>query len=147
MLGLSISNAGNSALLASVEALKYNRAMTIIAKQRLLRVKNIAFFSNQLTLPYFALPSYIAALNQPYVVEGTGTYGAVLARVLREQGSEVLEVSRPNRSKRHLRGKSDPTDAENAARAVLAGEATAIPKSQSGAAEALRTVSMAGEAP
>lgn len=76
-------------------------------------------------------------------VEGTGTYGAGLARVLREQGIEVLEVNRPNRSKRRLRGKSDPTDAENAARAVLAGEATAIPKSQSGAAEAMRTVSVA----
>jgi transposase len=42
-----------------------------------------------------------------------------------------------------LKGKSDPTDAENAARAVLAGEATAIPKSQSGGAEAMRTVSVA----
>jgi len=76
-------------------------------------------------------------------VEGTGTYGAGLARVLREQGIEVLEVNRPNRSKRRLKGKSDPTDAENAARAVLAGEATAIPKSQSGGAEAMRTVSVA----
>ncbi len=76
-------------------------------------------------------------------VEGTGTYGAGLARVLREQGVEVLEVNRPNRSKRRLKGKSDPTDAENAARSVLAGEATAIPKSQSGAAEAMRTISVA----
>jgi transposase len=76
-------------------------------------------------------------------VEGTGTYGAGLARVLRGQGIQVFEVNRPNRSKRRLKGKSDPTDAENAARSVLAGEATAIPKSQSGAAEALRTVSVA----
>lgn len=75
-------------------------------------------------------------------VEGTGTYGAGLARVLREQGVEVLEVNRPNRSKRRLKGKSDPTDAENAARSVLAGEATAIPKSQSGAAEAMRTITV-----
>lgn len=76
-------------------------------------------------------------------VEGTGTYGAGLARVLREQGIEVLEVNRPDRSKRRLKGKSDPTDAENAARSVLSGEATAIPKSQSGAAEAMRTISVA----
>lgn len=76
-------------------------------------------------------------------VEGTGTYGAGLVRVLREQGIEVLEVNRPDRSKRRLKGKSDPTDAENAARSVLSGEATAIPKSQSGAAEAMRTVSVA----
>lgn len=76
-------------------------------------------------------------------VEGTGTYGAGLARVLREQGIEVLEVNRPDRSKRRLKGKSDPTDAESAARSVLSGVATAIPKIQSGAAEALRTISVA----
>lgn len=76
-------------------------------------------------------------------VEGTGTYGAGLARVLREQGVEVLEVNRPDRAKRRLQGKSDPTDAENAARSVLSGSATAIPKTQSGAAEAMRTISVA----
>lgn len=64
-------------------------------------------------------------------VEGTGTYGAGLARVLRDHEVEVLEVNRPDRAARRLRGKSDPTDAENAARAVLAGKATAIPKEQS----------------
>jgi transposase len=76
-------------------------------------------------------------------VEGTGTYGAGLARVLREQGVEVLEVNRPDRAKRRLQGKSDPTDAENAARSVLSGAATAVPKSQSGAAEAMRIISVA----
>jgi len=76
-------------------------------------------------------------------VEGAGTYGAGLARVLREQGIEVFEVNRPDRAKRRLKGKSDPTDAENAARSVLAGESTAIPKSQSGAAEAMRIISVA----
>jgi transposase len=76
-------------------------------------------------------------------VEGTGTYGAGLARVLREHAIEVLEVNRPDRAKRRLQGKSDPTDAESAARAVLSGSATAIPKSQSGAAEAMRTISVA----
>ncbi|WP_239700675.1 IS110 family transposase [Massilia sp. 9096] len=76
-------------------------------------------------------------------VEGTGTYGAGLARVLREQGIEVLEVNRPDRSKRRLKGKSDPADAESAARSVLSGDATAIPKSHCGAAEAMRIVSVA----
>jgi transposase len=76
-------------------------------------------------------------------VEGTGTYGAGLARVLRDHAIEVLEVNRPDRATRRLRGKSDPTDAENAARAVLSGVATAIPKEQSGAAEAMRAVSVA----
>lgn len=76
-------------------------------------------------------------------VEGTGTYGAGLARVLRNHGIEVVEVNRPDRAKRRLQGKSDPTDAESAAKAVLSGSATAIPKLQSGVAEAMRTVSVA----
>jgi transposase len=76
-------------------------------------------------------------------VEGTGTYGAGLARFLREHGVTVWEINRPDRSKRRLRGKSDPTDAESAARTVLSGNATAVPKTQSGNAEALRTVSVA----
>jgi transposase len=63
--------------------------------------------------------------------------------VLRDHEIEVLEVNRPDRAARRSRGKSDTTDAENAARAVLAGKATAIPKDQSGAAEAMRAVSVA----
>lgn len=76
-------------------------------------------------------------------VEGTGTYGAGLARVLRDHAIVVWEVNRPDRAKRRLQGKSDPTDAESAARAVWSGTATAVPKSQSGAAEAMRTLSVA----
>lgn len=76
-------------------------------------------------------------------VEGTGTYGAGLTRVLRDHDIDVSEVNRPDRAKRRLQGKSDPTDAESAARAVLSGTATAIPKTQSGAAEAMRAVSVA----
>jgi transposase len=76
-------------------------------------------------------------------VEGTGTYGAALARRMQEYGVQVIEINRPDRSRRRLRGKSDPTDAENAARAVLAGDANAIPKAQSGAVEAMRTLNMA----
>lgn len=76
-------------------------------------------------------------------VEGTGTYGAALAHHLAEHGVAVLEVNRPNRSKRRRRGKSDPTDAENAARAVLAEEAHALPKSHAGAVEAMRAILVA----
>ena len=76
-------------------------------------------------------------------VEGTGTYGAGLARYMRERGVQVLEINRSDRSRRRLRGKSDPTDAENAARAVLAGDAHAIPKAQSGVVEAMRAINMA----
>lgn len=71
-------------------------------------------------------------------VEGTGTYGAGLSRFLLGHEVTVCEVNRPNRARRRLRGKSDPTDAENAARAVLANEATAIPKTQNGSVEAMR---------
>ena len=62
-------------------------------------------------------------------VEGTGSYGAGLARHLAAEGVGVVEVIRPNRQTRRRRGKSDPADAEAAARAVLSGEATVRPKS------------------
>ena len=76
-------------------------------------------------------------------VEGTGTYGAGLARALRDHEIQVLEVNRPDRAMRRSRGKSAPIDAENAARAVLSGTVTAVPKQQSGPAEAMRSVSVA----
>lgn len=76
-------------------------------------------------------------------VEGTGTYGAGLARFLSAEGVLVLEINRPNRTMRRFRGKSDPSDAESAARTVLAGNECAVPKSQSGAADAMRILSVA----
>jgi len=50
----------------------------------------------------------------------------------------VWEVNCPDRSRRRRKGKSDPVDAENAARAVLAGEATAVPKDRRGFVGELR---------
>lgn len=76
-------------------------------------------------------------------VEGTGSYGAALARFLVTQGIQVIEVNRPNRQRRRRHGKSDPVDAEAAARAVLAGDATAIPKTHDGMVEALRVLQVA----
>jgi transposase len=76
-------------------------------------------------------------------VEGTGTYGAGLTRVLLDHEIEVWEVNRPDRADRRFRGKSDTTDAESAARAVLSGKAAAVPKDKSGAAEAMRAVTVA----
>jgi transposase len=76
-------------------------------------------------------------------VEGTGTYSAGLARFLTGAGVKVVEVDRPNRQRRRRRGKSDRTDAEAAARAVLAGEATATPKARSGIVEAIRVLRVA----
>jgi transposase len=76
-------------------------------------------------------------------VEGTSSYGAGLTRHLRARGTEVLEVERPQhrrRSSRRNLEKSDPSDAERAARAVLAGEASGVPKSGDGRVEMIRTL-------
>ena len=56
-------------------------------------------------------------------VEGTGSYGAGLARYLAACGVEVAEVIRPNRQARRQRGKSGAADAVAAALAALSGEA------------------------
>jgi transposase len=76
-------------------------------------------------------------------IEGTGSYGAGLTSFLRRQGHKVVEVSRPDRRLRRLNGKSDTLDAENAARAVLAGFATATPKTMDGAVEMIRQLKVA----
>ncbi len=76
----------------------------------------------------------------PVGVEGTGSYGAALARHLTGQGVRVLEVSRPNRQVRRRYGKTDVVDAVAAGRAVLSGEASATPKTHDGPVEALRAL-------
>lgn len=76
-------------------------------------------------------------------VEGTGSYGAGLARFLTSSGVEVIEVDRPDRRSRRRRGKSDPLDAEAAARAVLAGTADGTPKARTGPVEAIRALRVA----
>jgi transposase len=62
---------------------------------------------------------------------------------LKARGIEVLEVERPKRRRRgsrhHLK-KSDSSDAERAARAVLAGEASGVPKSADGRVEMIRAL-------
>ena len=70
-------------------------------------------------------------------VEGTGSWGAGLARLLTSQGVDVREVMRPNRQHRRRYGKSDEADAIGAARAVLAGEAVGTPKAGTGQVEAI----------
>jgi transposase len=76
-------------------------------------------------------------------VEGTGVYGAGLHRHLDGVGIEVVEVDRPDRKTRRWQGKSDPVDAEAAARAVLARRATGVPKQRDGRVEALRALRVA----
>src|SRR4051812_10833335 len=60
----------------------------------------------------------------------------------RPMGVTVVEVSRPSRQVRRRHGKSDVIDAIAAARAVLAGEATTVPKSHDCSVEALRTLKL-----
>jgi transposase len=76
-------------------------------------------------------------------VEGTGSYGAGIARHLTAKAITVIEVDRPNRQARHRAGKSDAVDAIVAARAVLTGTATGTPKSRDGNIEAIRVLCVA----
>jgi transposase len=76
-------------------------------------------------------------------VEGTGAYGAGLARHLRALGLEVIEVDRPNRQLRRRAGKSDTIDAIEAARAALSGRAAGIAKTADGNVEGIRTLLIA----
>ena len=76
-------------------------------------------------------------------VEGTGSYGAGLARLLRTAGVEVVEVDRPNRQARRRHGKSDPVDAVEAARAAQSGRACGAAKTRDGNVEAIRALVVA----
>jgi transposase len=69
---------------------------------------------------------------------GTGSYGASLSRYLLAQGVDVLDVNRMDRADRRRRGKSDPLDAQNAARAVLSGRARARAKTGDGPVQIAR---------
>jgi transposase len=76
-------------------------------------------------------------------VEGTGSYGAGLARWLRTHGQLVIEVDRPDRAARRRQGKADDLDAHAAARAVQAGTATSQPKAGDGQVEMVRSLRLA----
>ena len=104
----------------------------------------------QLILPaatdgYVQLMQWSRTLGKSLVfgIEGTGSYGAGLTRFLTHEGYTVVEVNRPDRRVRRERGKSDPTDAENAARAVLSGQARAVPKAGDQSVEMIRHVKVA----
>lgn len=76
-------------------------------------------------------------------VEGTGVYGAGLARHLAAVGVPVVEIDRTDRKTRRWQGKSDPLDAEAAARAALSRRRTGTPKRGDGQVEALRVLRVA----
>jgi transposase len=73
-------------------------------------------------------------------VEGTGSYGAGLARYLTSAKVELVEVDRPDRKARRRNGKSDPLDAISAALAALSGRANGVPKTRTGPVEAIRVL-------
>lgn len=76
-------------------------------------------------------------------IEGTGAYGHGLANYLTSHNIDIVEVDRPDRKTRRAAGKSDPLDAEAAARAALSGTRTATPKARTGPVEALRNLRVA----
>ena len=63
-----------------------------------------------------------------WAVEGTGGYGAGLARLLAAQGEWVVELDRPTRPARRHGAKSDPLDAARAAREALSRAQLAQPR-------------------
>jgi transposase len=94
---------------------------------------------------YEQLLAWARSFGEPWCfgVEGCGSYGQGLVGHLRRHGQRVVEAGRPDRRDRRERGKSDPIDAENAARSVLAGTATGVPKSADGTSEVIREIKVA----
>src|SRR5688572_13322145 len=97
------------------------------------------------TVGYTALHSWLVGFGvlTRIGVEGTGAYGAGLARFLRTTGVSVIEVDRPNRQARRRAGKSDELDAIEAGRAALSGRARGIAKTADGNVEAIRVLVVA----
>lgn len=94
---------------------------------------------------YQQLLEWARSFGDPWCfgVEGCGSYGQGLVGFLRRHDQRVVEAGRPDRRDRRERGKSDPIDAENAARAVIAGTATGVPKSADGTSEVIREIKVA----
>jgi transposase len=76
-------------------------------------------------------------------IEGTGAYGAGLARFVTAAGVRVVEIDRADRAARRRSGKSDPLDAVAAARAAQSGKAKGSSKGRDGQVEAIRTLVVA----
>lgn len=94
---------------------------------------------------YLQLLTWLRAFGTLMVVgiEGTGVYGAGLARHLAAEGVAMVEVNRSDRKARRFAGKADPLDAEAAARTALARTRIGTPKDRSGRVEALRNLRVA----
>jgi transposase len=72
-----------------------------------------------------------------WAIDGTRAHGIGLTRALLTAGETVLEAPKPAKGRRRRGGKSDALDAAHAARAVLATDHTATPRTD-GDREALR---------
>jgi transposase len=94
---------------------------------------------------YAQLEAWATSLGrvQAFGIEGTGSYGVGLASFLRRAGHRIIEVNRGDRRSRRANGKTDSLDAEAAARSVLSGTASSVPKSADGAVEMIRQVKVA----
>jgi transposase len=94
---------------------------------------------------YAALLGWLRSFGRLVLVgvEGTGSYGAELAAHLHQAGTTVVEVDRPDRAARRRDGKSDPLDAEAAARAAQSGRADGLPKERGGPVQALAALRVA----
>jgi len=96
-------------------------------------------------------PGYAQALDwlhsfgeiDTVAVKSTGCYAAALVRYLREHDIRVVEVNQPHAHTRRRVGKSDPIDAEMAARLLLAGKANVTPKRTDGIVESIRLLRVA----
>ncbi len=97
------------------------------------------------TAGYARLLGWLASFGTVCLVgiEGTGSYGAGLARHMAAAGVRVVEVDRSDRQDRRRQGKSDPLDAVSAARAAQSGRARGAPKGRDGAVEAIRALMVA----
>ncbi len=78
-------------------------------------------------------------------VESTGSYAAGLRGYLSANHVRVIEINQPHAHTRLRIGKSDPIDAEAAARKVLGGGLTTQPKRTTGVIEAIRILRVARE--
>jgi hypothetical protein len=107
VIGVDTHADGHTLALVEVATQRRRRALTITASRR--------GYRRALRLARRQAPGCCA-----WALEGTGSYGAGLARFLSERGEQVLEVERPRREGRRGRLKSDALDAERAARLLPA---------------------------
>jgi transposase len=91
---------------------------------------------------YGRLPGWLGGFGTVALagIEGTGSYGAGLARHVTAAGVRVVEAGRSGRQDRRRQGKSGSLDAVSAARAAQSGRARGASRGRGGAAGAIRAL-------